>query len=264
MSTHPLASSIEAILFDMNGTLRARETHPPTQLAARRRILDLLELHEDPPGFWDDLSQRYKAYGTWAQEAMRQLPEKEIWTRWLLPDLPPGRIEPVAELLTLAWSQRNGRCLPKPGAEETLLTLRQRGFRLGVISNSPSSLDIPLSLEEFGWKPLFEVVVLSLAVERRKPAPEIFWKATSQMQISPSRCAYVGNRKSRDVLGCKRAGFAMGIILEIPGKPRADEMDPTIQADVTIHALEELLEIFPGRESQIPIDGNVHDHSSRA
>ena len=36
-------NNIQAILFDINGTLRVREPHEPTQRAAIARFLELLE-----------------------------------------------------------------------------------------------------------------------------------------------------------------------------------------------------------------------------
>jgi putative hydrolase of the HAD superfamily len=237
--------SIEAIFFDMNGTLRLRDPHEPTQRAAIARMLELLGKKDVPDAYWEELTRRHKAYSDWAQDNLLQLSEKEIWTRWLLPDVPREKIEPVAAELTLAWSERKGRTVPKPGARETMLELKRRGYRLGVISNSMSTLDIPRCLDAFGWKELFEVVILSSAVKRRKPAPEIFWEATSKMNLDPSNCAYVGNRISRDVVGCKRAGFALGLIIELDGKPRLDEQDQPIQPDGVIQSLSELLTIFP-------------------
>ena len=238
-------NNIEAILFDVNGTLRRRELHPPTQQMAVKRMLDLLGKKDAPDAFWEELERRYKAYGYWAQENLLQLTEKEIWTRWLLPDAPCNQIEPLADELTLAWKKTRGRTVPLAGAEETLLELKRRGYRLGVISNSMSSLDIPQSLQAFGWHDYFEVVILSSLVRYRKPAPEIFWEATSAMNIEPPQCAYLGNRISRDVIGCKRAGFALGIIIESPGKSYADEQDQAIQPDAIIHSLSELLTLFP-------------------
>jgi FMN phosphatase YigB (HAD superfamily) len=71
------------------------------------------------------------------------------------------------------------------------------------------------------------------------------------MKVEPSHCAYLGNRISRDVVGCKQAGYGLGIIIEPPGGPRADEQDQTIQPDAVIHSLSELLNIFPGQVSHI-------------
>lgn len=238
---------IDAILFDMNGTLRVLEPDEPTQHSAKVRFLDLLGKREASDEFWDELSQRYRNYNHWAQDNLLQLSEKDIWMNWLLPDYPRELIEPVADELTLAFKERKGRTIPAAGAIEVLVDLKQRGYKLGLVSNSLSSLDIPQSLKAFGWKDFFDSVILSSAVKYRKPAPDIFWEATRSMNVDPAHCAYLGNRISRDVVGCKRAGFALGIIIEPQGKPHPHELDQIIQPDVIISSLSELLTLFPGR-----------------
>jgi FMN phosphatase YigB (HAD superfamily) len=65
------------------------------------------------------------------------------------------------------------------------------------------------------------------------------------MGVPPAHCAYLGNRISRDIVGCKRAGFALGIVLEPAEGPRPDEVDKTVKPDRVIHSLAELLDIFP-------------------
>jgi len=241
----PVVPNIEAIFFDVNGTLRIREPHEPTQRAAFSRMLELLEQEDASDIDWEELTRRQEAYTNWAQENLLQLSEAEIWSRWILPDYPREKIEPVAAELTLAWSERKGRTIPNPGAEETLVELKRRGYRLGIISNTMSTLDIPRSLDAFGWKEYFEVVVLSSTLKYRKPAPEPFWEAARVLNVEPAHCAYLGNRISRDVVGCKRAGFAVGIIIETFGKPRVDEQDQPIVPDAVINSVSELLEIFP-------------------
>jgi putative hydrolase of the HAD superfamily len=240
-----VVGDIDAIFFDMNGTLRVREPHEPTQRAAFSRMRELLGKEDASEAYWDELTRRQRAYSRWAQENLLQLSEKEIWTRWILPEMPREQIEPVAAELTLAWSERKGRIIPKQGAEETIVELKQRGYHLGVISNSMSSLDIPRSLETYGWKEYFDVLVLSSATKYRKPAPEPFWEAARRLNVKPDRCAYLGNRISRDIVGCKRAGFAFGIIIEPPQGGRKDEQAQPTEPDAVIHSLSELLDIFP-------------------
>jgi putative hydrolase of the HAD superfamily len=241
--------NIEAIFFDMNGTLRIREPHGPTQHLATQRILEFLGKEEASEAYWEELTRRQKSYSHWAQENLLQLTEKEIWTRWILPEYPREQIEPVAAELTLAWMERKGRTVPRSDAQETLIELKRRGYRLGVISNSMSSQDIPRSLETYGWKDHFEAVILSSTSQRRKPAPEPFWEAACALDVEPAHCAYLGNRISKDIVGCKRAGFALGIILEPPGGPRADDKDQSIQPEAVVHSLSELLDHFPARVS---------------
>jgi putative hydrolase of the HAD superfamily len=100
-------------------------------------------------------------------------------------------------------------------------------------------------------------VILSSALKRRKPAPEPFLEAARALKVKPANCAYLGNRISRDLVGCKRAGFGLGIILEPPGGPRANEQDQTIQPDTVIHSLSELLAIFPKRVCRGQVSKNI-------
>jgi putative hydrolase of the HAD superfamily len=237
-------TTVEAVLFDVNGTLRVREAHEPTQRAAFARLRELIGRDDID---WDELTRRQKSYGNWAQANLIQLSEAEIWSRWILPEYPHERIEPVAAELTLAWSERKGHTVPSPGADIMLAELRNRGYRLGVISNSMSTLDIPRSIESFGWKEYFDVVILSSDLKVRKPSPEPFHEAARRMNLPPDRCAYLGNRISRDMVGCKRAGFVLGLIIEPPSGPRVDEQDQTVVPDVVIHTLSELLNIFPAQ-----------------
>ena len=240
-------ADIEVILFDMNGTLRRREAHAPTQRAAAARICELLGKPNIANVDWEGLTGRLETYRQWAKDNLRQLSEAEIWTDWMLPDEPRERIAPVAPELMLAWSERKGRTIPLPGAGETLAELKHRGYRLGVISNTMSSLDIPHSVEQFGWSGYFEVMVLASGVKTRKPAPEPYLEATRALNVVPAACAYVGNRFIKDIAGCKRAGFALGIMLENPDQPQPAERDQSGSPDVVIHSLSELLDIFPVR-----------------
>ena len=238
-----MPSVVEAIFFDMNGTLRVREAHEPTQRAALARLQEWIEREAID---LEELARRYNAYRDWAQANLIQLSEAEIWSRWMLPELSPALVEPVAAELMLAWSERKGHTLPVSGADTTLAALRERGYRLGIISNSMSTLDIPRSLEAFGWKDYFDVVILSSTLRIRKPSPEPFLEAARRLHLPAGHCAYVGNRVSKDMVGCKRAGFALGLIIEPASGARPDEGDQTITPDIVIHNLSELLDIFPG------------------
>lgn len=239
-----MTAAVEAILFDVNGTLRVREAHEPTQQTAICRLHEWIGRDDLD---WDELAHRQKAYSEWAQANLSQLSEAEIWGCWILPDIPQERIEPVAAELMVAWSERKGRSVPVVDADRTLVALRARVYRLGIISNSMSTLDIPRSLESFGWKDYFEVVLLSSDLKIRKPSPEPFREAARRMNLSPGQCACVGNRVSKDIPGCKRAGFALGLVVEPTNRTRTEEQDHTVPPDIVIHSLSELLEIFPSR-----------------
>lgn len=243
-----VVDNIEAIFFDMNGTLRTRVPHAATQQSAVSRMLKLLGKDNVPDEYWGKLAERQAAYRQWAHSSLRQLSEEEIWTNWMLPDEPPERVASVAAELMLAWGERKGRTLPRPGALETLAELKQRGYRLGVISNTMSSLDIPRSVDEFGWKEYLEAVILASGIKARKPAPQPFLDAARTLNVEPAYCAYLGNRYWKDLVGCKRAGFALGIIIAYPDLPYPEESKQSDLVDAVIHSLGELLDIFPPKK----------------
>lgn len=239
--------NINTIIFDMGNTLRTREPDEAVQSAAIKRLIEMLGIGSTSDSYWAELERRFDMYSYWAQEHLVELSEKEIWTQWIVPELPLARIEPIAKELTLVWRERNGRATLRSDATATLGELSQRGYRLGLISNTISSVDVPRSVNEYGWDKYFDVLILSSTSRRRKPDPEIFWEATRAMQVAPVHCAYLGDRISRDVVGSHKAGFGMAILIEPLGTARDDERDQTETPDALVHSLSELLEIFPSR-----------------
>jgi putative hydrolase of the HAD superfamily len=240
-------AKVKAILFDVNGTLRAREAHRETQDAALAAILSILGKKKVPDYFWSGLEDRYRQYGNWAQEKLIQLTEEEIWTHWMLPDEPADVVSAHAPELMLAWSKRKGRVLPKPDTEEVLRELTARSYKLGLISNTMSTLDIPAFVETSGWNKYLGVVVLSAFERVRKPSPDPFLKAARAFNLEPGECAYVGNKFSKDIVGCKRAGFALGVLLRNPEKPIMDDKYDDLSTDLVVDTLTDLLATFPCR-----------------
>ena len=246
----PTVRGIEAILFDMGGTLRKRVPDETWQRQSIARLLTMLGKPDAPASFVDELARRYKSYTTWAQEHEIALSEAEIWTQWMTPELPRKRIESQAIELMLVWRDRTGPAVLKPDAIQAITELNRRNYRLGVISNTTSSVELAGYLKECGLNKYFEVVVLSAVLGRCKPSPEIFWEATRAMRLDPARCAYVGNKIVNDVVGARKAGFALSIIIEPVAAPREAEKEQADKPDAVIHELSELLDIFPPRSNQ--------------
>lgn len=90
-------------------------------------------------------------------------------------------------------------------AAATLQALRERGYRLAVISNADGR--VRGLLEEAGLSGYFEFVVDSKEVGVEKPDRRIFHEATGRLGLPPSACAYVGDIYEIDVLGARGAGL---------------------------------------------------------
>jgi putative hydrolase of the HAD superfamily len=249
-SPEPDSNGIEAIFFDMNGTLRMRVPDERWQRQSVESLLALLGKPGAPASFLDELSSRYQAYTRWADENETSLPESGIWTRWLTPELPHEHLKAHSVELTLAFRNRKGRSILKPDTAVVLSELRWRGYRLGIISNSTSTADIPRFIEECNLKELFEVVILSSLFGIRKPSTGIFMEATRRMHVDPARCAYIGNKIAVDIVGAHRAGFGMAIFVTPGNVPLTPEKDPVEKPDLIIHELIDLLDVFPPRSQK--------------
>lgn len=246
-------ASIQAILFDMGGTL----VYPARKKALSHRLyldylVDLLGVEQDPASFCDLLRQRNRAYKRWAVSHARELSEEQIWTRWLLPDWPAEKISRLAPQLNYWWRAARGVNQVPRDMQSTLIELARRGYRLGLVSNTTSRSEGFAVLESQGLLPYFDTLILSTVCGIRKPDPAIFALALSELGLSPDQVAYVGDRPERDVLGARRAGIARTVVirltepLELP--PASSELTP----DDLVHSLSQLLDLFPARANGEP------------
>ncbi len=244
MSKLIIPNDIQAIFFDIGDTLRERVQDEQIQAKATQDFVALVQPKAKPHEFCAQLDQRYHDYQQWRQKTLIEVTEPELWTRWMLPDFPPDRIAPMAGRLTDLWRLRGGKGIWREDAPNVIRELHARGYVLGVISNTISSTETPSVLEEFNLTRLFAAVILSTTFGKRKPDPELFTEAAWRANVVPNRSAYVGDRPSRDVLGCKRAGFALSIVVAGEGLERDEDDEEDLVPDVVIHELSELLDIF--------------------
>jgi putative hydrolase of the HAD superfamily len=237
---------IEAIFIDVGNTLRILVKDEPYQAQAKQRIATLVGAQESPESFCELLDERYKVYRKWAFETLLEASEKDLWTRWLLPDRPAERIAPLAGDLTFLYRQTMGHRFAVPDAKKVADELTRRGYRLGIISNTITEREIPEWLVEDDLSQYFPTVVLSSIFGRRKPGPEIFWEAARRAGVAPARSVYVADNPSRDVHGSRRAGFGMVIIMLDPAELATKDLSGENKPDMVIHSLSELLDIFTG------------------
>ncbi len=238
---------IEAIFIDLGNTLRILTKDELHQSRAREKIAQMVGASVSPAAFCELVDERYKVYRKWAFQTRIEATEKELWSQWLLPDYPAELITPIATELTFQYRQTMGKRVLQPDAREVICELDRRGYKLGIISNVITSREIPDWLEEDDLGKYFKSVVLSSLFHHRKPDPEIYWEAAQRIGVPPERCVYVGDNPARDVVGTRKAGFGMVVILmdpqELEKEPPSGENIP----DAIIHEFKQLLDLFPAR-----------------
>ncbi len=186
---------IDAVLFDLDGTLFNRDrtvtvvlarqveqfAHliPAEQAAAFIRRVEVLDAHGHR-----DKREVYAIIGT----------EFGFDTAT------------VADLVVSFWAAYPGCCQLDAGVADTLTTLRQRGKRLGIVTNGATAIQ-RAAIEALGVGPAVDTIVISEAEGVRKPEAAIFRLAAARLGVPVERCCFVGDHPEVDVLGAQRAGL---------------------------------------------------------
>jgi putative hydrolase of the HAD superfamily len=97
-------------------------------------------------------------------------------------------------------------CRLAPDTLTTLETLRERGKKLGVITNGPTEWQ-SRKLEALGITAFFDTILISEAEGIQKPDPRIFARALERCGVRASESLYVGDHPDADIAGARGAGL---------------------------------------------------------
>jgi putative hydrolase of the HAD superfamily len=127
----------------------------------------------------------------------------------------------------------------EPDVRPTLESLRDRGLKLGLVSNT--SWPAPAhdrDLERLGIIDLLPCRIYSCEFGWEKPAPQIFHAALDCLGLPPEEVAFVGDFLRYDIKGAQAVGMK-GIWKKVPDRP-AELDDHTIVPDAIIVRIGEL------------------------
>ncbi len=123
-----------------------------------------------------------------------------------------------------------------PGAMETIHTLKSRGKKIGLVTNKPRQL-VELMLPAFRLSDLFDVVVAGDDLPKKKPEPDMIYRALNELGAAPQDCCLIGD--SLADLGAARASGVSSILVSFG---YSGNMDVTqVGAD---HVIDELMELL--------------------
>lgn len=209
----PVQDGLRAIVFDLDGTLYL-------QGPLRRAMLGKLVLgHLLHPL---QALRTMRALGAYrkAQEALRGAPRSDDLAALQLTraaeksGLPPREVSALVE----RWMDEAplpilGRYL-RPGARELLTWCKQRGLRLGLLSDYPAEK----KLEALGLDGLFEVVLCAqdARVGVFKPDPRGLLAVLEALSVAPAQALYVGDRVEVDAQAARAGGLACAIFSRAP------------------------------------------------
>lgn len=211
----PKTSSITTLLFDWDGTVV-----DSAQLGLTAYEKSFAELGTP----FDHETYRAVYSPNWlaVYEAMG-LP-KEQWQR-------------ADELWTQHYGEQSAELIN--GAGETFAELRQKGYRLGVVS-SGNDCRVNREIKELGLAGFFEVVVCHEQIRNRKPHPEGLETALRSLGCSQTEVGYVGDTPEDIEMGKGAGVLTVGVRSAYPTSWKLESCAP----DILIESLAELLDHF--------------------
>ena len=130
-----------------------------------------------------------------------------------------------------------------PHTRSVLRELKRRGYIMGIISNAQAGFTVP-EIEDLKLWQFFDFIILSSDVGCSKPEDKIYGIASRQLELPPSKTAFIGDDLYGDIFGAQKHGYKTVFVktnvgnLESPGN---------VIPDVTLvdGDLRNLLRIFP-------------------
>jgi putative hydrolase of the HAD superfamily len=208
--------AVEAIIFDWGGTLTPWHT-------------------VDHEALWQAVCASHLPAAQAAEAAIAMLAaEREMWlaaerehrssTMDMVFEL--AGVASTAEILATYSRAWEPHTFTDPEAASLLAGLRERGIRIGVLSNTmwPRSWHEEIFRRD-GVLDLIDGAVYSSEIGWTKPHPEAFRAAMAAVGVSdPAACVFVGDRPFDDIHGAKSAGLRAILIphSDVPPYARAE------------------------------------------
>ena len=116
------------------------------------------------------------------------------------------------------------------GVGETLLSLRTKGYRLGIVSSGSRSR-VCREVEQSVLADGFAVIICNEDIVNKKPHPEGLELAMSGMNVEPSKCAYVGDAPEDIEMGRRGNVLTIGVRSAYPSSGRVLAAKPDLYLD---------------------------------
>ncbi len=214
-----------AVIFDMDGVLADSE---PLYLAATNTVLE-------PLGRRLTGKQARAFMGSSVTNSWLEIME----ALGLEGDLEKYVTDYDRHLLRLLGEPRE----PLPGVRSLIERLRERHVPIGLASSSWRTW-VDTLLSAIGLDGTFDAVVGGDMVEKEKPAPDVFLRASKELGVPPARCIALEDTPTGLVAARAAGMFAVQV------RSASTAFPPLPEADLVLESLEDFdLSLVEGQEA---------------
>ena len=125
------------------------------------------------------------------------------------------------------------------GVGETLLTLHKKGYQLGIVTSGSRSR-VSREVQQSVLRDAFKVIICNEDIVNKKPDPEGLVLAMRELNVNPSRCAYVGDAPEDIEMGRRGNVMTVGVRSTYPSSARVLAANP----DLYLERISELVDHF--------------------
>jgi len=151
--------------------------------------------------------------------------------------LPKEKWQTADDLWIQHYGDQSAELIDGTGA--TLLSLRRKGYQLGVVTSGSRSR-VCREIEQSVLSDAFAVIVCNEDIVNKKPDPEGLERAIRALRASSAECAYVGDAPEDIEMGRKGNVVTIGVRSAYPSSSRLLSAKP----DIYLERMTELLDHF--------------------
>ena len=245
--------NIQAILFDINGTLIDIQTDEGSE-EIYRGISHFLTYQGIYIHRWEVRDEYFRLMEEQRRASGEAFPEfdaVELWRQFLrrrpeaCHSMPPEKLRWMPIFLAEMYrGVSRFRLQLYPEVKTALDELAQR-FKLAALSDAQSAWALP-EMRAVGIEAYFQPIIVSGDLGFRKPDKRIFEAALNGLNLPPENILFVGNDMYRDIYGAKQFGMKTVFFSSNQGRQTANEVEP----DYIIYRFAELRQAIAFFEAQ--------------
>jgi putative hydrolase of the HAD superfamily len=134
---------------------------------------------------------------------------------------------------------------PKPDAINTPSELKNRGHKIGLLSNC--SIEIPLLWQETAFADLFDTTIFSSRERLKKPDARIYHLACDRLGARPEACLYIADGEDHELAAAAEVGLYPVLIQTSVQKTSRSHQEAREWEGTTITSLPEVLQLVEAK-----------------
>ena len=134
------------------------------------------------------------------------------------------KVSPPAEQLEKAVEIRmkyiRQALRPRPDAISTVSELKNKGYKIGLLSNC--SIEIPILWQATAFADLFDTTIFSSRERLKKPDARIYNLACARLDVMPASCLYIADGEDHELKAAASVGLHPVLIRTSSQKNRSE------------------------------------------